>query len=285
MSDASLQSMNDAASSERVSAGDPAATPPDVSIHQLVIFEKPAVEFDPARLSASNLHKKGKLREWCESLAGTIIFVLLFTTFVAQATQVPTESMKPTILVGDHFFLDKIAFPGNFPAAVRPYLPRRSIRRGDIIAFKSPVDAKIPFVKRVIGEPGDTVELREKTLYVNGEPIDEPYKIHVDSGIYRTDSWTPHELSVRDNYGPVVVPPDSFFVMGDNRDNSQDSRYWGFVHRDAIIGKPLFVYWSYEADPYIPTEQTFKEWVEGYLSIAIHFFDRTRWFRIGTMVE
>jgi len=259
---------------------------PDIPIHKLIVFEAPHVsleQFTPFPVEEAS--EKGKFREWCESLVGTIIFVLVFTSFVAQATQVPTGSMKPTILVGDHFFLDKIAFPGNYPEAIRHYLPKRTIRRGDIIAFKSPTDKKIPFVKRVIGLPGDIIEIHNKNVVVNGQKLNEPYKIHVDSNSYANDSWTPQDYAPRDNYEPRTVPPDSFFVMGDNRDDSSDSRFWGFVDRDSIIGKPLFVYWSYESDPYVSSEPTFREWLESYESIALHFFSRTRWFRIGTMVQ
>jgi signal peptidase I len=247
---------------------------PDVPLDELTVFNtEPAVR------------KKGKFREWAESLAFTVVFVLIFTSYIAQATQVPTESMKPTILVGDHFFLDKVAFPANYPQALRPYLPRRTVNRGDIVAFKSPVDGNIPFVKRIIGLSGDTVMLREKTLFINGQSLEEPYKIHVDSTVYEEDPWTPEELKVRDNYGPITVPPDSYFVMGDNRDNSNDSRYWGFIKRDELIGKPLFVYWSYESDPYVPGDKSISEWLAGYSSIALHFFSRTRWFRIGTIIN
>ena len=263
----------DAAPEVRLQDLTPFDARPDVRLEQFTSFD-----------TAPAPRKKGQLREWAESLAFTIIFVLVFTTYIAQATQVPTESMKPTIMVGDHFFLDKIAFPANYPAVVRPYLPRRSIKRGDIVAFKSPVDGNIPFVKRVIGEPGDTVLLHEKNLFVNGKILDEPYKIHVDSTTYEEDPWTPDELKVRDNYGPVTVPDDSYFVMGDNRDNSNDSRYWGFVTRNEIIGKPLFVYWSYESDPYVPGDKSVSDWLTGYTSIAVHFFSRTRWFRIGTII-
>src|ERR1051326_991063 len=237
---------------------------PDVLVGDLVVFNRPDVRLDEfISFETAPVGHKGALREWVESLVFTIIFVLVFTSYIAQATQVPTESMKPTILVGDHFFLDKIAFPANYPAAIRAYLPQRSINRLDIIAFKSPTDGNIPFVKRVIGLPGDTVEVRSKGVYINGTKLDEPYKIHVDSTIYNPDPWTPEELKVRDNYGPVTVPADSYFVMGDNRDNSNDSRYWGFVTWDEIIGKPLFVYWSYESDPYVPGEKTFREWADG----------------------
>ena len=259
---------------------------PDVLVDDFVTFQRPDVRIDELiTFDTAPAKRKGAFREWIESLAFTIIFVLVFTSYIAQATQVPTESMKPAILVGDHFFLDKISFPANYPAAIRSYLPRRKMNRLDIVAFKSPTDGNIPFVKRVIGLPGETVEVRDKMVYVNGEKLNEPYKIHVDSTTYSSDSWTPEELKVRDNYGPVIVPPDSYFVMGDNRDNSNDSRYWGFVTWDEVIGKPLFVYWSYESDPYVPGDKTLREWLDDYLLVAMHFFDRTRWFRIGTMVE
>src|SRR5437870_12082421 len=161
---------------------------PDVSLENFVVFEQPDVRLDELIFFNTPAPRKGAFREWIESLAFTVIFVLVFTSYIAQATQVPTESMKPTILVGDHFFLDKIAFPANYPAAIRPYLPRRSVKRGDIVAFKSPVDGNIPFVKRVIGVPGDTVEVRDKAVYINGTKLDEPYKIHVDSTTYSSDA-------------------------------------------------------------------------------------------------
>src|SRR5215471_5336623 len=238
---------------------------PDVAPHQFVRFDRPDVRLDELTVfNTAPILQKGVMREWIESLTFTIIFVLLFTSYIAQATQVPTESMKPTILVGDHFFLDKVAFPANYPTAIRGYLPHRSIHRLDIIAFKSPTDGNIPFVKRVIGLPGETVAVKAKAVYINGRKLDEPYKIHVDSTVYSADPWTPEDLKIRDNFGPVVVPKDDYFVMGDNRDNSNDSRYWGFVTWDEIIGKPLFVYWSYESDPYVPGERTLREWVDGY---------------------
>jgi signal peptidase I len=259
---------------------------PDVLLDEFVAFHRPDVRLD--ELTAFNTlpsGHKGAFREWIESLAFTVIFVLIFTSYIAQATQVPTESMKPTILVGDHFFLDKISFPANYPTVIRPYLFHRSVQRLDIIAFKSPTDGNIPFVKRVIGLPGEAVQVQNKAVLINGIKLDEPYKIHVDSTTYSSDPWTPEELKIRDNYGPVVVPPNSYFVMGDNRDNSNDSRYWGFVTWDEIIGKPLFVYWSYESDPYVPGEKTIREWLDDYVLVALHFFDRTRWFRIGTMIR
>src|SRR6266850_3207890 len=151
---------------------------PDVFLDQFVVFHRPDVRLDELiTYNTLPAGHKGAFREWIESLAFTIIFVLVFTSYIAQATQVPTESMKPAILVGDHFFLDKIAFPANYPAAIRPYLPHRAMRHGDIIAFKSPTEGNIPFVKRVIGLPGDTVQVQNKGLFINGNRLDEPYKI------------------------------------------------------------------------------------------------------------
>ena len=259
---------------------------PDVPLGSLIIFQAPDIRLDQfTRFETVVRPRKSPLREWCESLAFTIVFILIFTSCIAQATQVPTESMKPTIMVGDHFFIDKVAFPGNFPDSFRAWLPHRSIRRGDIVVFKSPVEGNIPFVKRVIGLPGEKVSIRNKNVLIDGHPLQEPYKIHVDASVYHNDEWTPDELKIRDNFPEHTVPPNSYFVLGDNRDNSNDSRYWGFVDAESIMGKPLFVYWSYEADPYLGPEPTIRDMLTGYLSIGMHFFDRTRWFRIGEMVE
>jgi signal peptidase I len=254
---------------------------PDVRIEDLKPFVAPDVRVEQFHTYRTEVvQKTGKAREWTESLASTIVFVLIFTTFIAQATQVPTPSMIPTIFVGDHFFLDKIAFPGNFPQVMRGWLPRRHIDHGDIIAFRPPPKAGMttPFVKRVIGVPGDTVQVTNRVVYVNGKRLDEPYKIHT---LASTSGYNPG-----DNWGPEKVPTDQFFVMGDNRDNSNDSRFWGFVDRDSIIGKPLFVYWSYAATtPYESGERSWTSIAADYLSVAQHFFTRTRWFRFGTMVK
>ena len=260
---------------------------PDRSVESLHSTEPDSTEdtFVSAPEPERPHRRKSQLREWIESLAFTVLFVLIFTRFVAQATQVPTESMKPAIMVGDHFFLDKLAFPANYPSPIRPYLPERSLERGDIVAFRAPTQGDIPFVKRLIGIPGDVIEIHDKRVRINGIEIEEPYKIHVDAGVYPDDPWTPGDLKVRDNYGPVTLPENSYFVMGDNRDNSHDSRYWGFITREDIIGKPLFVYWSYQSDPYVSGHRSVGERIQNYLSIGLHFFTRTRWFRIGMMIE
>ena len=216
---------------------------------------------------------KKRMWQWFKSVGSTVAFVWIFTQGVAQATVVPTESMTPTILVGDHFFLDKVAFPGNYPSAVQKYLPERTIERGDIVALWSPNAPQIRLVKRVIGLPGETLEVRHREVYINGNKLDEPYAVHID----------PREIERRDNFGPVTIPEDAFFVMGDNRDNSNDSRFWGFAPRQSLIGKPLFIYWSFEDTPY--EQRTFGEWIEHSVSVATNFFSKTRWTRTGTVLR
>jgi signal peptidase I len=215
-----------------------------------------------------------KIWDSIKSIGSTLVFVWVFTHGVAQATVVPTESMTPTILVGDHFFLDKLAFPANYPEAIQKYLPSRTIHRGEIMAFWSPENPDLRLVKRVIGLPGETVEVRHRDVYINGRKLTEPYAVHTDR----------IEFARRDNYGPVTLGPDQFFMMGDNRDNSNDSRFWGPAPRQNFIGRPLFVYWSYDDEP--QTHQfTATEWVEHTASVAAHFLTRTRWTRTGTILH
>jgi signal peptidase I len=217
---------------------------------------------------------KARVWHWIKSFGSTLVFAWVFTHGVAQATVVPSESMSPTILVGDHFFLDKVAFPANYPTVLQKYLPTRAIHRGDIVAFWSPENSNIRLVKRVIGLPGEKVELRHRELYINDHKLDEPYVVHIDA----------QEVGRRDNFGPIRIPPDHFFFMGDNRDNSNDSRFWGLAPRESFIGKPLFVYWSYEDEPY-SRELTVSEWLEHTASVATHFVTKTRWLRTGTVLR
>ena len=217
---------------------------------------------------------KTQIWQWIKSFGPTVLFVWIFTHGVAQATVVPSESMNPTILVGDHFFLDKLAFPANYPKALQKYLPTRTIHRSDIVALWSPQNPDIRLVKRVIALPGETLEVRHGEVYINGHKLDEPYVIHSDSV----------EIDGRDNFGPVEIPEEHFFLMGDNRDNSNDSRFWGVAPRESLIGKPLFVYWSYDEEPY-SQELTVGQWLEHSASVAAHFFSRTRWLRTGTVLR
>lgn len=220
--------------------------------------------------------KSLKTRVWphLKSVISTVVFVWFFTHHVAQATMVPSESMNPTILVGDHFMLDKVAFAANYPDVVMKVLPEREIHRADIVAFWSPEVSDLRLVKRVIGLPGETFEIRDGDIYINGEKLTEPYVVHI----------LPPYRRLLQNVPPMKIPPDSYFMMGDNRDDSRDSRYFGVVSHKSMIGRPLFIYWSYEMGPY-PENGTLGQWVDYYASVATHFFTRTRWMRTGTVLR
>jgi signal peptidase I len=180
-------------------------------------------------------------REYFESIVIAVIMALFIRTFVVQAFKIPTGSMEPNLLIGDHLLVNKFIFaPGGFERAL---LPTRDIRRGDIVVFKYPVDPERDFVKRVIGLPGDTVELKHQRIYINGTPIDEPYAHYLP----RPDGTLAGDPGDRrEAYGPVSVPAGHYFMMGDNRDNSEDSRYWGFLPRELVKGRALFIYWSFK---------------------------------------
>ena len=197
---------------------------------------------DPTTAAA---FKKSVVREYFESIVIAVILALFVRTWVVQAFKIPTGSMENNLLIGDHLLVNKFIF-GPTPLAIgRATLPVRPIRRGDIVVFKYPDEPERDFIKRVIGLPGETIELKNKKVHVNGQPLDEPY-VHFltpPSNDYQEVT----SFDVRERFGPVTVPADQFFVMGDNRDNSQDSRYWGFLPRHYVKGKALLIYWSYES--------------------------------------
>src|ERR1041384_3954922 len=186
--------------------------------------------------------KKSVAREYLESLVVAFILATFIRTFVVQAFKIPTGSMENNLLIGDHLLVNKFVFGPTMTGVERTLLPIDDIKRGDIIVFKFPEDPERDFIKRTIGLPGDTIELRNKKVYVNGKALDEPY-VHF---LFPPPGETPEEdFDVRVHYGPVTVPPDHYFMMGDNRDNSEDSRYWGFLPRDYVKGKAAFIYWSF----------------------------------------
>jgi signal peptidase I len=208
-----------------------------------------------------------------KGLATTAVFAWFFMNHVAQAMVVPTESMLPTVLVGDHFIVDKVGFPANYPQAIREYLPQRSIHRGDILAFWSAEEPVLRLIKRVVGVPGDRIEVRGGNVFINGVRQDEPFAIHGNPAI----------AGIGDKEA-VTLATDQFFMMGDNRENSRDSRYFGPVRRDQMIGRPLFIYWSY-GGPYPGSGASLSEWAGHYVSVAAHILTRTRWERTGLVVR
>jgi signal peptidase I len=241
-------------------------------------------EATPEAAGPSPEPPRSTIAEWTV----TILLLLFGTTTLVQAFVIPTGSMEDNLLVGDHLLVDKLAYapPGPLSKYLLPYTP---LKRGDIIVFRFPGDIKQTFVKRVIGVPGDRIRIENKQVFVNGKPYDEPYKVHktpyIDS--YRDNFPSPPNTRVDEKAirmleenvvnGEVVVPPDCYFAMGDNRDSSLDSRYWGFVPRANIIGKPLIVYWSYDA----PTERLVSSGIDlqHLKDLATNFFSKTRWKR------
>jgi len=199
---------------------------------------------------------KSKLREYIEAILLAIVIAFFIRTFVVQAYKIPSGSMKPTLLIGDHILVSKFNYGIKLPFIRSTLIPVGSPKRGDIVVFIYPEDRSKDFIKRLVGLPGDTVELREKQILLNGQPWKESYGVHSDSLVI------PGAVQPRDNFGPVKVPEGQLFVMGDNRDESYDSRFWGFVDMKDVLGKALIIYWSWNQEEY-----------------------GVRWSRIGTILN
>jgi signal peptidase I len=232
------------------------------------------------------------LREYIESLLVTVILALFGTTFIVQAFKIPSPSMEPTLLVGDHLLVNKFIFEGR-GHWYDHLLPYREIRRGDVIVFHFPYDDHPHYVKRVIGIPGDRIKIVDQQVYVNDVLQKEPYAVHDPQAYYDpfgvnfppTDATNldslmrPEWASAILNYvqnGELVVPPGKYFAMGDNRDHSWDSRYWGFVDREAIMGRPVVIYWSVSEPESESTDESFGSQVVDLFDSLIHIFSRTR---------
>ncbi len=205
-----------------------------------------------AKTRKDGVQHKSAVREYSEAIVIAVILTLFIRTFVIQAFRIPTGSMENTLLVGDFLFVNKFLYGAKVPFTdVR--LPQvRNPRHGDVMVFKFPKDPTRDFIKRLVGAPGDTIEIRDKTVFVNGVKQDEPYALFSGARVrpegYQNPNIYPPGAGNRDNYGPVVVPPRHYFMMGDNRDNSDDSRFWGFLDRDLIKGKAEFIYWSWDKE-------------------------------------
>jgi signal peptidase I len=175
-----------------------------------------------------------------ESICVAVILAFFVRTFVVQAFKIPSGSMEPNLLIGDHLLVNKFVSAPTLTRVEDTLLPIETVRRGDVIVFKHPRMAERDLIKRTIGLPGETIELRERRVYVDGTPLDEPYAHFM----YKDAADIPSS-DVRRNFGPVTVPPGNYFMMGDNRDNSEDSRFWGFLPREYMKGKALFLYVSF----------------------------------------
>jgi signal peptidase I len=236
---------------------------------------------------------RGTIAEWTV----TVLLLLFGTTTLVQAFVIPTGSMEDTLLIGDHLLVDKLAYAPSGPVS-KYILPYEQVKHGDIIVFRYPVDISQTFVKRVIGVPGDHLKIISQQIFRNGVKLNEPYVYHKN----------PYPDTYRDNFpgaepnamlyeparemlqnhvvsGEVVVPPSAYFAMGDNRDNSLDSRYWGFVPRENIIGKPLIIYWSYDATTENLASSSVDAMGRHFLDLAQHFFPKTRWRRTLNLIH
>jgi len=243
--------------------------------------------------------KKETPMEFISSMAAVLVTGLFIITFILQAFEIPSSSMEDILLIGDHVFVNREQFAPK--TSWMPILPYRDIKRGDIVVFLSPAEPGLYVVKRIIGIPGDRIHLIDGAVYRNGEKLNEPYVMHKGPIAYDPyrDNFPAVPPSETYNVSPewqllmrthiegqdIVVPKDGYFGMGDNRDVSLDSRYWGFIPKENVIGRPMFIYWSFNtpADQYRRTD--FSERIGFLAHVALHFFDETRWRRTFRIVQ
>ncbi|MCK9231261.1 MAG: signal peptidase I [Syntrophales bacterium] len=188
--------------------------------------------------------EKSKIQEYVEAIILAILIAFFIRTFVIQAFKIPSGSMKPTLLIGDHILVNNFIYGVKVPYLRSTILPFREPKRGDIVVFIYPEDRSKDFIKRVVGVAGDTLEIRNKKIFLNGLPYDDKHGVYVD------DFIIPGAIQPRDNFAPVTVPKESLFVMGDNRDQSYDSRFWGFVEQKDVMGKAMVIYWSWNREAF-----------------------------------
>ncbi len=185
-------------------------------------------------------NRRSAIKEWSEAIIIAILIALFIRTFVVQAFKIPSGSMKPTLKVGDHLLVNKFTYGVKLPFTRKTLVPIDDPERGEIVVFTYPVDRTKDFIKRVVGVAGDTIEIRDKKIYLNNAPYDDGHGVYTDELIF------PAAIQPRDNFGPVTVPAGHIFVMGDNRDQSYDSRFWGFVDLKDVLGKAFIIYWSWD---------------------------------------
>ncbi len=225
-------------------------------------------------------------RDYLEALLAAMVFALFARTFAVQAFKIPTGSMEPNLLVGDHILVNKFAFAPVANPGARRWLPSRAVRRGDVVVFRFPEDPRRDFIKRCIGLPGDRVEIRAKQVWVNGERLDEEgYTFFTDSRVYPDNPFLHESISRRDNFGPHTVPEEHYFFLGDNRDNSNDSRFWGPVPASFVRGRALLVYWSLAGEAGGESATGLGGKLRHVAEVARHLVARTRWERAFLLVR
>jgi signal peptidase I len=223
------------------------------------------------------------LRDYAELLLVAFVLLNYARVFLFQAFKIPSGSMYDNLLVGDHIIVNKFIY-GPGPAPLPSVLPATQIHRCDVIVFRSPENPNVDFVKRVIALPGEILEIRDKKVFLNGRELNEPYKIHVDHRTIPNRAELPEVWRSRDQFGPVRVPHGSYFVMGDNRDRSSDSRYWGFVPRTMVAGRAFLIYWSFRGAPSTANGKVSSR-LEELTYVLRHFLSRTRWNRTCRVID
>jgi len=206
--------------------------------------------------------KKGTVREYAEAFIIAFVIAMLIRTFLVQAFKIPSSSMEPTLLVGDHILVSKFIYGIRIPYIGKKFLTFHKPNRGSIIVFVYPEDPKKDFIKRVIATGGEEVQIKNRKIFINGREIEDLWGVYRE----RDGHFVPSHFRPGDNYGPRIVPPNCLFVMGDNRDNSQDSRYWGFVDLSAVKGKAFIIYFSYNKR-------------------TTNLLDKVRWSRFGKLLQ
>ncbi len=226
--------------------------------------------------------RKSVAREYLESIVVAVILALFIRTFAIQAFKIPTGSMEENLLIGDHLLVNKLVYSPSFGPLEDTLFGKRAIARGHVVVFKYPDEPERDFIKRVIGLPGETVEIRNKQVYIDGEALVEPYVLFLYPPRQPDDpEYGLRVEALRDSWGPKVVPEDQLLVLGDNRDNSRDSRFWGFLPRDQVKGRALIVYWSYEATREEYRRTGLFQWIKDTFSA----FGRTRWNRFFHVIQ
>ena len=221
-------------------------------------------------------------REYLESIVVAVVLALFVRTFAVQAFKIPTGSMEENLLIGDHLLVNKLVYSPSFGSLEERLFGKKTIERGHVVVFKFPQEPERDFIKRVIGLPGEKVEVRDKQVLIDDKPLLESYTFFKDQPLRRDDpEYGLRADDLRYNWGPQVVPPGQLFVMGDNRDNSRDSRFWGFLPIDQVKGRALVIYWSYEATREEYHATGVWQWVKDTLSA----FGRTRWGRFFHLIR
>jgi signal peptidase I len=233
--------------------------------------------------AAADSDAKSTFREYFEALLIAIIFVNFARIFVFQAFKIPSPSMEDNLLVGDHLIVNKFIYGPKGDGPLSGLVPLRDVRRGDIIVFRFPEDPSVDYVKRVVGLPGETVTIRGKKVAIDGALLGEPYVVHGDSRIFPGGEMQPEPYRSRDQFGPLVVPEGKYFVMGDNRDYSHDSRFWGGVPRELIKGRAFMIYWSFDGEG--ARDGSLRERIRELAGVVRGFFTRTRWHRTFFIVD